>query len=221
MPFMGDLVKKRGGSPELANMFEKLVDYFCKYRNNYAKHDDAVIEEEVEFIIDTTCAFLKLRPTRGQDCALKGSDKFLEIYRATPANADLLISNAEILFERKRFATAYFLAFTALEKIAKSQLAADVYTGFIPQEEFWSIATNHKKKISEIGWASAEGRRYLDSETETHPDIYPPEIRTRMSAICVQCNRPRVESPIEVIAHEMAKSLIHTVRSARRCLGFH
>jgi AbiV family abortive infection protein len=67
---------------------------------------------------------------------LKGSDKFLEIYRATPANADLLISNAEILFERKRFATAYFLAFTALEKIAKSQLAADVYTGFIPREEF-------------------------------------------------------------------------------------
>jgi hypothetical protein len=59
LPAVGQFVKDRGGSSELSNMFVKLVDYYCKYQNNYIKHDDAVIEEEVEFIIDITAAFLK------------------------------------------------------------------------------------------------------------------------------------------------------------------
>jgi hypothetical protein len=56
---VGSFVKERGGSPELSNMFVKLVDYYCKYQNTYVKHDDAVIEEEVEFIIEITAAFMK------------------------------------------------------------------------------------------------------------------------------------------------------------------
>lgn len=56
---VGAFVKDRGGSPELSNMFVKLVDYYCKYQNSYVKHDDAVIEEEVEFIIEITAAFMK------------------------------------------------------------------------------------------------------------------------------------------------------------------
>lgn len=56
---LGSFVKGRGGSPELSNMFLKLVDYYCKYQNTYVKHDDAVIEEEVEFIIEITAAFMK------------------------------------------------------------------------------------------------------------------------------------------------------------------
>jgi hypothetical protein len=56
---VGSFVKDRGGSPELSNMFVKLVDYYCKYQNSYVKHDTAVIEEEVEFIIEITAAFMK------------------------------------------------------------------------------------------------------------------------------------------------------------------
>lgn len=56
---VGQFVKDRVGSPELSNMFVKLVDYYCKYQNNYVKYDDAVIEEEVEFIVEITSAFLK------------------------------------------------------------------------------------------------------------------------------------------------------------------
>jgi hypothetical protein len=55
----GDLIKRRGGSPELVNMFVKLVDYYTKYQNSYVKHDDAVIEEEVEFIFELTSSFMK------------------------------------------------------------------------------------------------------------------------------------------------------------------
>lgn len=56
---VGLFVKERGGSTELSNMFVKLVDYYCKYQNTYIKHDDAVIEEEVEFILEITAAFMK------------------------------------------------------------------------------------------------------------------------------------------------------------------
>jgi len=56
---LGAFVKQRGGSPQLSNMFVKLVDYYSKYQNTYVKHDDAVIEEEVEFVLEITSAFMK------------------------------------------------------------------------------------------------------------------------------------------------------------------
>jgi hypothetical protein len=56
---VGAHIKSRGGSPELANMFTKLIDYYAKYNNSYVKHDDAVIEEEIEFILEITSSFMK------------------------------------------------------------------------------------------------------------------------------------------------------------------
>ena len=66
---------------------------------------------------------------------------------------------AEVLFERKNFARAYFLAFTGLEEIAKSQLAADVLTGYIEEKVFWEYFKNHKKKIGRMVWASLDADR--------------------------------------------------------------
>jgi hypothetical protein len=59
IPALGAFIKQRGGSSELSNMFVKLVDYYTKYQNSYVKHDDAVIEEEVEFIFELTSSFMK------------------------------------------------------------------------------------------------------------------------------------------------------------------
>lgn len=59
IPQLGAFIKKRGGTPELVNMFVKLIDYYTKYQNSYVKHDDAVIEEEVEFIFELTSSFMK------------------------------------------------------------------------------------------------------------------------------------------------------------------
>jgi len=56
---LGTFIKERGGSAEFSNMFVKLVDYYTKYQNTYVKHDDAVVEEEVEFIIELTSSFMK------------------------------------------------------------------------------------------------------------------------------------------------------------------
>jgi len=59
IPILGAYVKERGGSPEFGNMFVKLVDYYCKYQNRYVKHNDSVIEEEVEFVFEITSSFMK------------------------------------------------------------------------------------------------------------------------------------------------------------------
>jgi hypothetical protein len=56
---LGDYVKGRGGSPEFSNMFVKLIEYFAKYQNRYVKHNDGVIEDEVEFVIEITSCFMK------------------------------------------------------------------------------------------------------------------------------------------------------------------
>jgi hypothetical protein len=35
------------------------LDYYSKYQNTYVKHNDAVIEEEIEFIFEITASFMK------------------------------------------------------------------------------------------------------------------------------------------------------------------
>lgn len=59
IPVLGKCLKENGGSAELSNMFVTLVDYYTKYQNSYVKHDDAVIEEEVEFMFELTSSFMK------------------------------------------------------------------------------------------------------------------------------------------------------------------
>ena len=56
---LGQFLKSRGGSPELNNMFVKMIDCYCDYQNAYIKHDNGVIEEEVDFIFELTASFMK------------------------------------------------------------------------------------------------------------------------------------------------------------------
>ena len=56
---IGLFIKDRKGSKELSNMFVKLIDYYAKYQNTYVKHDDAVIETEIEIIFEITSSFMK------------------------------------------------------------------------------------------------------------------------------------------------------------------
>jgi hypothetical protein len=56
---IGTYINVRKGSKELTNMFTKLIEYYSKYQNTYVKHDDAVIENEIEIIFEMTCSFMK------------------------------------------------------------------------------------------------------------------------------------------------------------------
>ncbi len=51
---VGQFQKNKGISPETTNMFNTLLDYYGKYQNKYAKHDDNVNEKEIE-ILDFHC----------------------------------------------------------------------------------------------------------------------------------------------------------------------
>lgn len=57
--YIGARLKERGASPQFTNMFQKLIDYYGKYQNDYVKHDDNLPEEEVEFIFELTASFMK------------------------------------------------------------------------------------------------------------------------------------------------------------------
>ena len=59
VPEIGRYIKERGGSSEVANMLEKLIDYYSKYQNTYVKHDDAVPTFEAEFVLEITACFMK------------------------------------------------------------------------------------------------------------------------------------------------------------------
>ena len=56
---IGSFISTNGGSKEFSNMFRILVDYYSKYQNTFIKHNDAVIEEEIEFIFEMTSSFMK------------------------------------------------------------------------------------------------------------------------------------------------------------------
>lgn len=56
---IGSFISTNGGSKEFSNMFRTLVDYYSKYQNTFIKHNDLVVEEEVEFIFEMTSSFMK------------------------------------------------------------------------------------------------------------------------------------------------------------------
>ncbi len=59
LPELGAYQKSRGASNEVTNMFQKLIDYYSKYQNNYIKHNDNVQEGEMSFVIDLTTTFMR------------------------------------------------------------------------------------------------------------------------------------------------------------------
>jgi AbiV family abortive infection protein len=139
---------------------------------------------------------------------------FLEMYRIAHNNAADLLTEAELLFENRKYERAYFLAFTGLEEIAKSQLAADVYTGLIEQSEFWKSFRDHEKKIGRMAWASEDAEDYLDLGHETYLDIEPPNTSRRMNALYARFEGEKVKGPGDHITQDNARAIVHTLRVA-------
>ncbi|WP_247237300.1 AbiV family abortive infection protein [Telluribacter sp. SYSU D00476] len=82
---------------------------------------------------------------------------YLEIYQASLSESVKLLGEAELLLENESYERAYFLGFASLEEISKSQMAADVFTGIMKEEEFQKNYTKHNKKISRIEWIKIDG----------------------------------------------------------------
>ena len=82
---------------------------------------------------------------------------YLEIYQASLSESVKLLGEAELLLENESYERAYFLGFASLEEISKSQMAADVFTGIMTEEEFKKNYTKHYKKISRVEWIKIDG----------------------------------------------------------------
>lgn len=145
---------------------------------------------------------------------MASKDSFYQLYAAAHNNAVGLLDEADILFEKGKFARAYVLAFTGLEEIAKSQLAADVFTGLIEESKFWTIFRDHNKKIGRMAWASNDAKRYLDLDKETYLDIEHPTSARRMHGLYVHFEKSKVKSPKDLISEHDARAIIHTLRVA-------
>lgn len=56
---VGKYQKEKGLSTEFISMFNRLLDYYSKYQNNYVKHNDAVKHSEIDFVIQLTTLFMR------------------------------------------------------------------------------------------------------------------------------------------------------------------
>jgi AbiV family abortive infection protein len=141
-------------------------------------------------------------------------NEFLALYNTSLKNATDLLTESEILFDREKYARAYALAFTALEEMSKSQLAADVFTGLITNEEFQECFRDHREKIARMAWATDDAKRYLAMPEEEDIAIEEPNFANRMDAMYVGLKGAKVVSPSDVIDRESARSIIHTAQVA-------
>ncbi|HEY4539127.1 MAG TPA: hypothetical protein VIG94_03830 [Faecalibacter sp.] len=52
-------IKKGGGSIEYVNLFNDILEYYCKYCDTYKNSDDNINIEELEFIFETTSVLIR------------------------------------------------------------------------------------------------------------------------------------------------------------------
>lgn len=149
---------------------------------------------------------------------------YFEIYSVAHNNAVDLLKEAEILFDKKCYQRAYFLAFTALEEISKSQFAADVFTGFSKKENFKKFFKSHKDKIGGVAWAHRDANFYPHNLKWIGPDIddleqinpREPSFSKRLNALYVGVDFENqvIIKPEEQITENDAKEMMRVVEVA-------
>ena|SRR3989344_297917 len=147
---------------------------------------------------------------------------YFEIYRQAHKNAANLLKESKILFDNECYPRAYFLAYTALEEISKSQHAADVSTKFSKEEDFNESYKNHKDKIDRIGWAHNDANSYPHNMIWLGPDVddveqiapSEPLWEKRQDSLYVGLEYNNLNVPQEKITKNDAKEIIHIVDTA-------
>ena len=61
---LGNYFKSKNVSVELSNLFWTILDYYSKYQNNNAKHENGVPSDEVEFILYLTGVLMRFLLTK-------------------------------------------------------------------------------------------------------------------------------------------------------------
>jgi len=79
----------------------------------------------------------------------------VNLYRACQNNAIGLLEDSRILLDKKRYSSAYFMAFTAKEEMHKGGIVADYANGYLTRNEFAKAFYDHNFKISYGGFRFA------------------------------------------------------------------
>lgn len=145
---------------------------------------------------------------------------YYNIYKEAHNNAVELLNEAKILLKNDKYARAYFLAFTALEEISKSQLAADVYTGFYDEQKYLDIYFNHNKKINMVSWAKYEADDFPmwigpDIDDVVNIQTKLPNFKKRNNALYIGHNKNgKLLLPKKEISIDDVWEIIHIVETA-------
>lgn len=60
IPLLGTKLDQCGVSTELRNLLTKIIDYMCKYQNNYVKHNNVMNPAEIDYVIEQTSTVINL-----------------------------------------------------------------------------------------------------------------------------------------------------------------
>lgn len=137
---------------------------------------------------------------------------YLNAYLECLNEAYNLLDEAKILFENQSYQRAYFLGFSALEEISKSQLAADVYTGLISEEYFKNSYRDHKKKISRVEWIKIDGNSYPYFESDSiRIQDFDFQKKLKSMYVDVDFKDGKVSKPSDSVNEDDAKRIIRAV----------
>lgn len=137
---------------------------------------------------------------------------YLDMYLHSLNEAKKLLKEATLLFKNNSCERAYFLGFSALEEISKSQLSADVYTGFITEDEFKKVYRDHKEKISRVKWIQIDGNLFpFFSGDGIKINNFDFRKKLRSMYVDIDSKSEIISSPGEVITKADAESIIKAV----------
>lgn len=137
---------------------------------------------------------------------------YLKFYLASIEESYKLLKEAELLFENKSFERAYFLGFAALEEISKSQMAADVFTGFIEENIFKKAYRDHKEKISRVEWIKKDGNSLPDySYDDVLVKDFDYEKKLKSLYVDGKFNLTEIFTPKDSVSQNDAESVIKAV----------
>ena len=138
---------------------------------------------------------------------------YLEIYQASLGESIKLLGEAELLLENESYERAYFLGFSSLEEISKSQMAADVFTGLMKEEEFQKNYTKHNKKISRIEWIKLDGNS-LPQFSGDGIKIMNFDFNKKLKSMYVDSNfdLKKLSTPSESVSKSDAENIIKAVK---------
>ncbi len=141
------------------------------------------------------------------------NEVYLKTYLASIEEAYRLLEEAELLFDNKSFQRAYFLGMSALEEISKSQMAADVFTGLIKEDEFKKAYRDHKAKISRIKWIQIDGNSFpIFRYDNVLIEDFDFNKKLKSMYIDIDFSFNEISTPNDSISENDAKSVIKAVK---------